>query len=84
MSFKSFIRRLPFCGEREQHLVMTVHFTGGSTVRLLGVKSVETSKTAAGGFASYKIEWHDGYKPPLVSFALDHITAIIVEKAHGL
>jgi hypothetical protein len=82
MSFMSFIRSLPFGAVSEPHLVMTVHFTGGSTVRLLGVKSVETAKTAAGGFASYKIEWHDGYKPPLVSFALDHITAIIVERAH--
>ena len=80
MSFASFIRSLPFCGDRDQHLVMTFHLTGGSTVRLLGVKSIETSKTAAGGFASYKIAWHDGYQPPLVSFALDHITAIIVEE----
>ena len=77
MSFLSFIRKLP---PKTTHLVATIHLTGGSTVTLRGVQAVETSKTPAGGFASYKITWHDGYKPPLASFALDHITAIIVEE----
>ncbi len=78
MSFLSFIRKLP--PKSAPHLIATIHLTGGSTVTLRGVEAVETSKTPAGGFASYKITWHDGCKPPLASFALDHITAIIVEE----
>jgi hypothetical protein len=64
----------------KDHLIARFYLRGGQTVTTYGVKSVETSKTNEGGFASYKIEWHPGFKPEMFSLTLDHISAIEVLK----
>lgn len=65
---------------RPDHLTVRFHLLGGQTVATYGVKEVTTTKTNEGGFASYKIEWHDGFKPAMFSLTLDHISAIEVLK----
>lgn len=65
---------------REQRLKVTFYMTGGQAITTTGVKEITTSKSGDGGFASYSIVWHEGCKPPMFSFALDHIVAIVAVK----
>lgn len=65
---------------REQHLEVTFFMTGGQAITTTGVKEITTTKTGEGGFASYRITWHEGHQPPMFSLALDHIVAIVAEK----
>lgn len=77
--FLSFIWMGPPSAPKD-HLTVRIYLTGGQIMVLYGVKEISTSKTAEGGFASYKIEWHDGFKLPMFSVTLDHISAIEVLK----
>lgn len=64
----------------KDHLIARFHLLGGQTVTTYGVKEVTSTKTNEGGFASYRIEWHYGFKPAMFSLTLDHISAIEVLK----
>ena len=65
---------------REEHLEVTFFMTGGQAITTTGVKEITTTKTGEGNFASYSIAWHDGHKPSVFTFALDHIVAIVAVK----
>lgn len=58
-------------------MVVSFYLTSGCVVTTRGVKEVTTTKTPEGNFSSYSIFWHDGFKPKVFAFALDHISAII-------
>jgi len=64
---------------QKDHLTVRVYLIGGQEINVYHVKSLETTKTPEGGFASYKIMWHDGFKPTYFSLTLDHISAIAVQ-----
>jgi len=57
-------------------LCVQFYMKGGQIVSVHGVKKLTVSKAAEGGFASYSIEWHVGFKPALLSLTLDDISAI--------
>ncbi len=77
----SMLRSFTRIFNREQHLTVTFYLNGGSSVSTHGVKEVKITKTNEGNFHSYAIERYDGYKPALFAVALDHISAVIAEKA---
>lgn len=81
MSFQSMLSSFTKVFNREQHLTVTFYLRGGSAVTTHGVKEVKITKTNEGNFNSYAIEWYEGQKPALFSVALDHIDAIVAEKA---
>lgn len=58
----------------------TFHMTSGAAIMTNNVKLVKVTKTAEGGVASYRIEWHDGLAPEMFTLMLDHISAIVVTK----
>ena len=62
------------------HLIVRFYLSGGQVITAHHVEKFTSSKTAEGGFASYAIVWHDGFKPPMFSLTLDHISAIEVLK----
>lgn len=77
----NFLRKVFFGPQNQKdHLTVTFHLLGGQSVTTHHVQLVETTKTPQGGFASYSIVWHDGYKPSFFSLSLDHISAIEAHK----
>lgn len=66
---------------QDDHLTVRIHLTSGAELVTYHVKTVEVKKTAEGGFFSYNIEWHTGYKPAIFSLALGHISAIVATRS---
>lgn len=64
----------------EDHLTVRFHLLGGQVVTTYHVLIVKATKNPAGGFNSYSIEWHEGFKPSMFSLTLGHISAIEVLK----
>ena len=62
------------------HLIARFHLSSGQVITTHHVLKVKVTKTAEGGFASYSIEWHEGFKPEMFTLTLDHISAIEVLK----
>ena len=78
-----FLKRIfvgPILPMSEGHLTVRFHLIGGQTVIIHNVKEIETTRNNEGGFNSYEIVWHNGFKPPMFSLTLGHISAIEVLK----
>lgn len=65
---------------RKDHPTVSFYLTSGQIVQTHHVKVIETTKTCEGGFASYRIEWHEDFVPKYFSLVLDHISAITVSE----
>lgn len=84
MSVMSFLESVlvgPKLANTDTSLTVTFFMTSGERVVTRGVSNLEIQKTNEGGVSSYKIEWLEGRKPAFFSLTLDHISAIVAERA---
>lgn len=80
--FKNLLPNLLFGpgSSMSKSLRVDFYLTGGQVVTATDVKSVTTTQTAEGGFASYKIMWQEGRTPQFFSLSLAHISAIVAHE----